>query len=93
MNRQKMNQMLVGIFVLSGFLIAVYLIFVMGSRTGFLRSNFTLYARFKDVKGLHPGSEVSLSGLRVGVVKDISVATDETKEMVATLQVTSKARE
>ena len=93
MNRQKMNQVLVGIFVLSGFLIAVYLIFAMGSRSGFLRSTFTLYARFKDVKGLHPGSEVSLSGLRVGVVKDISVATDESKDMVATLQVSTKARQ
>jgi phospholipid/cholesterol/gamma-HCH transport system substrate-binding protein len=92
MNRQKMNQILVGIFVFSGFLIAAYLIFVMGSRSGFLRSNYTLYAKFKDVKGLHPGSEVSLSGLRVGVVKDISVATDDSKEMVATLQITSKAK-
>lgn len=92
MNRQKMNQILVGIFVLFGFLISVYLIFAMGSRTGFLRSTFTLYARFKDVKGLHPGSEVSLSGLRVGVIKDISVATDDTKDMVAILQVTTKAK-
>lgn len=92
MNRQKMNQILVGIFVIGAFSVATYLIFVMGSRTGFLRSTFTVYARFKDVKGLHPGSEVSLSGLRIGVVKSISVATDDSKEMIATLHINSNAK-
>ncbi|NBV49601.1 MCE family protein [bacterium] len=93
MERQRMNQLLVGIFVVLGVSIATYLIFVMGSRTGVFRSTFTVYARFKDVKGLHPGSEVSLSGLRVGIVKEITVATDDSKEMVAHLQISSTAKD
>lgn len=92
MERKKINQMMVGIFVVLGVTIGIYLIFMMGSRTGFLRSNFTLFARFKDVKGLHPGSEVSLSGLRIGIVKDITVAADDSKDMIAELQISSNAR-
>jgi len=57
------------------------------------RSSFTLYARFNNVKGLHAGSEVSLSGLRIGVVKEILVSADDSKEMVAKLQISSSARE
>lgn len=93
MERQKMNQLLVGFFVVVGLSIATYLIFVMGSRTGVFRSSFTLYARFNNVKGLHPGSEVSLSGLRIGVVKEILVSADDSKEMVATLQISSEAKD
>ncbi|NBX92152.1 MAG: MCE family protein [Proteobacteria bacterium] len=92
MERRKINQVFVGTFVVLGLLIATYLIFVMGSGTGFLHSTFTLYARFKDVKGLHPGSEVSLSGLRVGIVKEISVSKDDSKDMIAELQISSVAR-
>ncbi len=93
MERQKMNQLLVGLFVVVGLSIATYLIFVMGSRTGVFRSSFTLYARFANVKGLHPGSEVSLSGLRIGVVKEILVSSDDSREMVATLQISSDAKD
>jgi len=93
MERQKMNQLLVGVFVILGVSIGVYLIFLMGSKSGFLRSTYQLNARFKDVKGLHPGSEVSLSGLRIGMVKSIHVAHDDSKEMVAVLRVSSEARD
>lgn len=93
MERQKMNQLMVGIFVVLGLTLGIYLIFLMGSKTGFFRSTYILNARFKDVKGLHPGSEVSLSGLRIGVVKEIEVSKDDSKEMVAVLQISSGARE
>lgn len=93
MERQKMNQLMVGVFVVLGVILGVYLIFVMGSKTGFFRSTYQLNARFRDVKGLHPGSEVSLSGLRIGIVKEIQVATDDSKEMVAVLQVSSATRD
>jgi phospholipid/cholesterol/gamma-HCH transport system substrate-binding protein len=93
MERQKMNQLLVGIFVVLGLSLGVYLIFLMGSKTGFFRSTYVLNAHFRDVKGLHPGSEVSLSGLRVGVVKEIKVAEDDSKQMIAVLQITSGAKD
>lgn len=92
MERNRANQITVGIFVFLGFLVSTYLVFMLGSKSGFFQSNITIYARFKDVKGLHPGSEVSLSGLRVGVVQDIAVAEDDSKEMVAALQIMSKAQ-
>ncbi|MFM8268839.1 MAG: MlaD family protein [Pseudomonadota bacterium] len=93
MERQKMNQLLVGIFVVLGVSIGVYLIFLMGSKTGFFHSNYELNARFKDVKGLHSGSEVSLSGLRIGIVKEIRVSQDDSKEMIAILQISSSAKD
>lgn len=91
MERNRANQIIVGLFVAFGFLLSAYLVFLLGSKSGFLQSNVYLYARFKDVKGLHTGSEVSLSGLRIGVVERINVSEDDSKEMVAKLQINAKA--
>jgi phospholipid/cholesterol/gamma-HCH transport system substrate-binding protein len=49
-----------------------------------------LVGRFPQVKGLHQGSEVSLSGLRIGVVQDIRIATDGTKELIVELAISKK---
>lgn len=92
MDKKIANNMLVGIFVALGFGVFVFLVFNMGGGNGLFSSNYTLYARFSEVKGLHPGSEISLSGLRIGVVKEISVATDGTRELIVELSVSKKLK-
>lgn len=65
----------------------------MGGGNGILSSGLTLYGRFAHVKGLHFGSEVSLSGLRVGTVKKISLAPDNTKELIVELSINKTGAE
>lgn len=93
MDKRISNNIIVGIFVAVGFALFVFLLFTMGGGQGIFRSHFALYGRFPHVKGLHPGSEVSLSGLRIGTVKTITVATDETKELIVEMSITSSFRD
>lgn len=90
MDRKAMNYSVVGAFVAAGFCAFVYIIFTMGGAGGLFRSNHILLGKFKHVKGLHPGSEVSLSGLRVGVIKNIRLANDGSKDLVTEMSISSK---
>jgi len=85
MDKKIANNIIVGVFILLGILGFVFVIFSMGNGRGFLSPQFTLYGKFSNVKGLHYGSEVSLAGLRVGVVKNITVSDTETKELIVEL--------
>jgi len=87
MDKKLGNNIVVGIFVLAGFSTLVFVLFSMGNGRGFLSGQFTLKTRFIHVKGLHYGSEVALSGLRIGTIKDIEIAADDTKELVVTLAI------
>lgn len=92
MDKKIANNMLVGIFVALGFGVFTFLVFNMGGGGGVFSSTYTLYARFPEVKGLHPGSEISLSGLRIGVVKDITVSADGTKDLIIELSLAKKMK-
>lgn len=92
MDKKLGHNVIVGIVVLIGFLGLVFVLFNI-SGGGLLRSQYTLYGRFAHVKGLHMGSEVSLSGLRIGVVRDIEVAQDGSKDLIAEMAITKKFQE
>lgn len=87
MDRKIGNNVVVGAFVFVGFCAFLFLIFNIGGGRSIFRRDLTLYARYKDVKGLHYGSEVSLSGLRAGVVRDIQVARDGSKDLIVEMSV------
>jgi phospholipid/cholesterol/gamma-HCH transport system substrate-binding protein len=84
MDKKIANSMIVGVFVILGFLALVFVLFTMGSGSVFTPT-FRLKAKFSQVNGLHMGSEVLLAGLRIGVVKDITISAGENKELVADL--------
>ena len=88
MNRKTANSILLGVFVFVGISVFVFLLFSVGAGSG-LSSKYYLYARFKNVKGLHRGSEVSLAGLRVGVVDGIAIE-EKTQSLVVKLSVEKK---
>lgn len=90
MDKHIANNVSLGIFVFIGFLGFTFLLFKIGNGSNVLSSQYTLYAKYKHVKGLHPGSEVSLSGLRIGVIKDIEVAGDVDKELVVRMSIDKK---
>lgn len=87
MDRRIANNFTVGLFVLIGFVGFVFILFNVGDGKGFFSSQYSLYGKFRDVKGLHSGSEISLSGLRVGVIKQITVAKDDSKELIVELSI------
>lgn len=90
MDRKVANNVIVGIFISLGIIAFVFLLFNIGGGSTIFSSQLHLLGRFSQVKGLHQGSEVSLSGLRIGVIKDITIAKDGTKELIVELAVSKK---
>lgn len=68
------TQLKVGVFVALGLLVLAGSILLLGGDQSFFKSTYRLKTHLADVQGLGPGSVVSLSGLPIGNVHDISFA-------------------
>lgn len=86
MDKKIANNAIVGTMFLVGFIAFVFVLFSIGGG-GFLRSQLKLFAKFSQVKGLHMGSEVSLNGLRVGVVNALHISDPKTREITIEMSV------
>ncbi len=75
-----MNQMKVGAFVVSGLIVLLGSIFMLGSNKTLFQEVVEIRSYFDSVQGLNVGAVVSLSGLKVGNISKINF--DETKNLV-----------
>jgi phospholipid/cholesterol/gamma-HCH transport system substrate-binding protein len=62
-----------GAFVLAGLALFFVAIIFMGKQGTVFNKTFTVSAVFKNVEGLKDGDAVWLSGVRIGIVKDVSI--------------------
>lgn len=90
MDRKVANNVVVGVFISLGVIAFIFLLFNIGGGSSLFSSQLRVLGRFPQVKGLHQGSEVSLSGLRIGVVKDIRISNDGTKDLIVELAISRK---
>src|SRR5688572_3618059 len=81
MDKKIANNFIVGIMVAIGFAAFVFVLFSIGGG-GVLQSQYTLHGVFRHVKGLHMGSEVSLAGLRIGVVRKIRISEENRRDLI-----------
>jgi phospholipid/cholesterol/gamma-HCH transport system substrate-binding protein len=65
-----------GVFVLSGLLFLVVMLYMIGRNSNMFGKNYVLKARFSNVQGLVPGNNVRFSGIEAGTVKNISILSD-----------------
>jgi phospholipid/cholesterol/gamma-HCH transport system substrate-binding protein len=92
MDKKIANNVIVGTMFLFGFIAFVFVLFNIGGG-GFFRSQLTLFGKFTQVKGLHMGSEVSLSGLRVGVIKGLQITDPKTREITVEMSVSRNVQQ
>src|SRR5580765_9076566 len=94
----NLNQLRVGIFVVVSIVILIFLILNASGDLNPFKKRLNLKARFADANGLRKGSEVRLSGVRVGKVDDINLlppssdATAPRVEAVMTVEATIDGR-
>ncbi|MES2854215.1 MAG: MlaD family protein [Bdellovibrionota bacterium] len=69
----------VGIFITLGILAAMVSVLLLGGDKAFLTKYIHIGARFTDVQGLFPGSVVSLAGVPVGNVEELTFVESENK--------------
>lgn len=80
--KKKNIEFAVGLFVLAGIAAILYLAIQIGS-SRFLGSDATIVqARFSNVGGLNEGSNVMIAGVKIGVVGNINLDTENLVAMV-----------
>jgi len=71
MRREFFTEVRVGIFVVAALLLAMIVLFQVGSQHEMFQRQYILYCNFSDISGLRIGATVQLAGLNVGAVDDI----------------------
>jgi phospholipid/cholesterol/gamma-HCH transport system substrate-binding protein len=78
MSIKKVDNIKLGLFVLTGALFLIFSLYMIGKNRNLFGSTFTIHASFRNVNGLMPGNNVRFSGIDVGTVKAISFESDTT---------------
>jgi len=90
MENQKINNIKLGAFVLSGLVLMIFIFFIIGKNSNIFGNEFKLRVRFANLNGLTEGNNVLFSGLQAGTVKEIELINDSTIEV--TMQINSKVK-
>jgi phospholipid/cholesterol/gamma-HCH transport system substrate-binding protein len=75
------NLVKLGIFVISGILILIMALFLIGRNQNLIGSHYSLKTHFTNVGGLRTGNNVRYAGIEVGTVKTIDIINDTTVEV------------
>lgn len=75
-----MSQLKVGIFVVSGLITLLISVFMLGSNNSLFSKSFTVHSYFDSVQGLNKGAFVSLAGVKIGNIEEMTF--DGTKNLV-----------
>jgi phospholipid/cholesterol/gamma-HCH transport system substrate-binding protein len=90
MDKKVASNVTLGIFLAVALASFVFILFNISGGRGFFTKEYILFGRFQDTKGLHYGSEVSLSGLRVGVVKSIFLDHKDQKTLIVEMAINNQ---
>lgn len=71
-----------GVFVVSGVLFLILMLYMIGKNENLFGAKITLRTRFYNAQGLMPGNNIRYSGIQVGTVKDVYIVNDTTIEVV-----------
>lgn len=65
-----------GVFVITGTVLFIIALYLIGDRQNMFTKNLHVTAKFRNVSGLTQGNSVRYGGINVGAVKDIYIAND-----------------
>jgi phospholipid/cholesterol/gamma-HCH transport system substrate-binding protein len=74
--KELKQQLKLGAFVLGGIVLFLVTVFFIGSENNIFSRTFTVFTEFKNVEGLKEGDNVWLSGVKVGRVTDVTIASE-----------------
>lgn len=75
-----------GIFVVTGTLILIVALYLMGSKQNLFGSTFSISANFYNVNGLMQGNNVRYAGIDVGTVESITIINDTSVKVVMVIE-------
>ncbi|WP_282121975.1 MlaD family protein [Algibacter mikhailovii] len=86
MQKTGNEKLRLGILVITGLVLFVVAIFLIGNRQNMFVKTFTISANFNHVNGLLKGNNVRYSGINIGTVKTITMLNDSTINVVMTIE-------
>lgn len=90
MSKRIVSNMKLGIFVLSGLLFLVLMLYLIGKNQNLFGSSFVLKANFQNVQGLRSGNNIRYLGIEAGTVKKINILNDTLIEVVMLMDLKMK---
>lgn len=78
MKKTTNEKLKLGSLVITGLVLFIVAIYLIGERQNMFAKTFTISANFNNVNGLLQGNNVRYSGLNIGTVKRISMLNDST---------------
>lgn len=82
MKKSTTNHIKLGMFVVSGILFLIVMLYMIGRNQNLFGAKISLKAHFQNAQGLVPGNNVRYSGIQVGTVKGVYIVNDTTVEVV-----------
>ncbi|MFP2997328.1 MlaD family protein [Spongiivirga sp. MCCC 1A20706] len=67
-----------GIFVITGTILFVIAVYLIGDKQHMFKNKFTINTHFQNISGLQKGNNVRYSGINIGTVTDITMINDST---------------
>lgn len=72
------NKIKLGALVLTGTVLLIISLYVIGSKQNLFNRTIAVYAKFNNVNGLLPGNNIRYAGIAIGTVKNVSILDDTT---------------
>jgi len=76
MDQDTKRNIKLGLFVILGLIIFIFGIFLVGAKSGLFSKSFAVYSIFKNTSGLKPGGNIRFDGVKVGIVKSVTIIND-----------------
>lgn len=76
MDKELKKNIILGFFVILGVIVFIFGIFMIGSRKGLFSETFTISTVFSNAAGLKSGGLVRFNGVKVGIVKAVTLIND-----------------
>jgi phospholipid/cholesterol/gamma-HCH transport system substrate-binding protein len=78
MKNTNSKKLRLGLFIISGTVLFIVGVYLIGQRQNMFKKTFTISAYFQNVNGLQNGNNVRYSGIDIGTVRDITMVNDST---------------
>lgn len=78
MKKETSNTLKLGVFVITGLVLLIVAVYLIGENQNMFKKTFNISANFNNVSGLMQGNNVRYSGINIGTVKNITMINDST---------------
>lgn len=86
MEKETSNRIGLGLFVISGLILLIIGLYLIGSNRNLFGKNITLYSTFYNISGLQIGNNVRFGGIDVGTVDKMEIINDTSVRVTMSVQ-------